>query len=239
MRLLSYPAGRPDTFFEIPGCVTELADYAFCPCRYLKGVKIESLVATIPVNAFFECEALEYFTTSDNNSFWTNGGVLFGRDEEGRTVLLSYPGGNGETEYEVPDGVEKIGAYAFFNRRTLERVSLPGSLTEIGTGAFRSSGLTELVVPESVRMIGSGAFEDCGLLESVSIPAGAAVGEGAFRNCENLKTVYYTGTSAGWEAIRRNSGIEAEDVRLFSADGYDETLWVRVSEPEAVPVGKF
>lgn len=240
VRLLAYPAGKTDTYYEIPGDIVEIADYAFCRCAHLQGIYIDSIATSISGNAFFECGALEYFATDENTpdtwaAFWSSNGILFGRDEEGQTVLVSYPGGRTESSYEVPDGVVKIGAYAFFNCTTLESISFPMTLTEICAGAFRGSGLTEAVLPENVTVIGDDAFNGCGLLESITIPESASIGAGAFKNCENLKTVYYAGTTAQWRAISLNSGLG--EIRLFSSDGYDEELWVTVSEPEAVPGG--
>ena len=108
--------------------------------------------------------------------------------------------------------------------------------TEIGEGAFRNSGLTEVVLPESVTAIGKDAFNGCGVLESITLPERISIGENAFHGCDNLKTVYYAGTTAAWESIRGSIGLEG--VRLFSSDGYDDSLWVTISEPEPVIGGK-
>lgn len=43
---------------------------------------------------------------------------------------------DGITEIRVPEGVERIGMWAFAHCRDLETVSLPDTLTEIGSGAF-------------------------------------------------------------------------------------------------------
>ena len=75
------------------------------------------------------------------------------------------------TSVTIPDGVKKIGAYAFYGVKYYEQdyrfgklptVNIPDSVTEIGASAFKGcSGLSEMVVPPYVTSIGAGAFSDC------------------------------------------------------------------------------
>ena len=71
----------------------------------------------------------------------------------------------------IPDGVTKIGAYAFYGLKYFEEdyrfsklsaVTIPNSVTEIGSCAFRNcASLTELTVSPYVTSIGTQAFADC------------------------------------------------------------------------------
>lgn len=54
----------------------------------------------------------------------------------------------------VSTGVTNVGAYAFNYCRNLSSVSLPDSLTEIGTYAFQATGIKRLTIPASVEKIG-------------------------------------------------------------------------------------
>ena len=69
--------------------------------------------------------------------------------------------------FVVPEGVERIGKYAFYGNRKLGEVRVPKSVKEIGDYAFcNCTSLTNVV------------------FEGESRPK---IGEGAFRGCERLK----------------------------------------------------
>ena len=75
------------------------------------------------------------------------------------------------SEVIVPDGVIYIGHYAF-SYSSIETVSLPSSLEEIGESAFRDCyNLAQITLPEGLEYIGNSAFVNCGKLESIRIPA--------------------------------------------------------------------
>jgi hypothetical protein len=62
------------------------------------------------------------------------------------------------TSITIPEGVSRIGDYAFANCYNLAEVTLPGSLRHIGRGAFRSSGPINVTIPAGVTHIGEEAF---------------------------------------------------------------------------------
>lgn len=88
------------------------------------------------------------------------------------------------TSVSIPEGVVKIGAYAFEHCEALSSISLPSSLKEIDHHAFRyCTSLKEIEIPDGVARIGYRAFNcfdyDCideslsrGVLEKVSLPKG-------------------------------------------------------------------
>ena len=70
----------------------------------------------------------------------------------------------------------------------LKTVTLPSTLTTIGSGAFyHATALTDIQIPDGVTTIGSKAFEWCSALTELDIPAGVtSVGTQAFkRNGKN------------------------------------------------------
>ena len=80
----------------------------------------------------------------------------------------------------IPESVDDIGAYAFYNCASLSNVA----------------------IPKSVRSISDYAFSGCTNLESVSIPQSVTgVGAYAFYGCDSLKDIYYSGTKNAWNNI--------------------------------------
>jgi hypothetical protein len=63
-------------------------------------------------------------------------------------------------ELQYFTGLTSIGSDAFANCWSLTSVTIPNSVTSIGSGAFLFSGLTSITIPNSVTSIGSDAFEE-------------------------------------------------------------------------------
>ncbi len=104
----------------------------------------------------------------DNPVYYIEGHALFQRDAEQGVTLAAYFD-NAAEAYEVPEGVARIGEFAFAYA-SVQMVTLPSSLREIGAHAFLSSALSLLDMPEEgVHRIGTGAFSNS-LLESVKLP---------------------------------------------------------------------
>ena len=91
----------------------------------------------------------------------------------------------------VEDGVESIGAYAFYGCSSLSSVSIPEGVASIEQYAFYGcSSLLSVTIPEGVAYIGAFAFYGCSSLESVEIPSSVAFIWGyAFYGCSSLESV--------------------------------------------------
>ena len=88
----------------------------------------------------------------------------------------------------IEDGITRIGNYAFAACSAMHSVSIPDSVTEIGTDVFYNCALKSVTIPNGVTKIGEYAFS-CSALESVTIPDGVTeIGEEAF-SCSALKSV--------------------------------------------------
>jgi hypothetical protein len=130
-----------------------------------------------------------------------------------KTVLIQFPGGksggftipngvkrigdwafvscSGLTRVTIGNGVTSIGDEAFYYCTSLTSVTIPNSVTSIGWGAFYyCTSLTSIVIPDSVTSIGGGAFYGCSGLTSVTIPNGVtSIGDYAFYGCSGLTSV--------------------------------------------------
>ncbi|CAK9110640.1 Putative surface protein bspA-like (TvBspA-like-625) [Durusdinium trenchii] len=91
----------------------------------------------------------------------------------------------------IPGSVTRIGTCAFKSCTSLSCVALPEALTEIGGYAFIGcSSLEHVRIPRKVTRIGEGAFAGCASLTILTIPDSVTeIGEGAFARCSSLKHV--------------------------------------------------
>ena len=114
-------------------------------------------------------------------------------DEVPETTKMWYLGDNTIEEVIIPEGVEKIGRFAFANLTALKRVVLPSTLTTIDYGAF--AGCISLVSVEgigNVKFINEKAFMDCNISGAITLTEGVALGEYAFANNKNLQKLTLT-----------------------------------------------
>ena len=160
----------------IPDSITSIGENAFHSCVSLTGITIPEGVTEIGNDAFAKC----YFTAekfinnssldSADNGYW----------------------GAWVCEIIQDDGLCIDGSTAVYCRPNATSVTIPDSVTEIGSAAFLGCvTLTSVTIPEGVTEIGSQAFSVCTSLTSVTIPASVtSVSYLAFAYCSSLKEVY-------------------------------------------------
>lgn len=82
---------------------------------------------------------------------------------------------------DLENGLETIGDHAFAYT-SIERLSLPVTVDEIGNGAFMGNyALTNVILPEGIKSIGENAFYNCDKLRTVAVPKSVkSIGDHAF-----------------------------------------------------------
>jgi len=104
-------------------------------------------------------------------------------------ILVQYKCDGGDVV--IPEGVTKIGDYAFYRCNSLTSINIPDSVTKIGDYAFyRCNSLTSINIPDSVTKIGDYAFYRCNSLTSINIPDSVKkIGNSVFRGCSGLTSI--------------------------------------------------
>ncbi len=103
-----------------------------------------------------------------------------------------YIGDNTITKVVLPEGVEKIGAYAFANLTALEEIVLPSTLTAIEYGAFYGCTSLQKISfsgENNLMIINQHAFEHCDLQGTIQFPAACVISDYAFAGNQDLKKV--------------------------------------------------
>ena len=111
------------------------------------------------------------------------------------------------TDLAIPEGVTKIGDYAFIGcavHTTPIKVATPDSADcTIDQSLDNGTSLKSFTIPDSVTSIGKCAFKGCFGLTNITIPGSVeSIGDNAFRNCTGL-------TSATIGSGVKNIGYEA------------------------------
>ncbi len=140
------------------------------------SLTITSGTAYINIALLRKWHSLEEVVVADGHKkYRTLDGVLYSRD--GRT-LVWYPAGRTGEMFTVPEGVKKIGEFAFENQGYMRKILLPESVVTLGTGAFSGCGRLEDIglssgireIPDAGTYRGAGVFAECRKLRRIVLP---------------------------------------------------------------------
>ncbi len=117
--------------------------------------------------------------------------------DDAETSKQWYIGESTITKVIVPEGIEKIGAYAFANLTGLEEIVLPSTLESIEYGAFYGCKALQKVTFSSennLKIISQGAFQECDLQDTIDLSSICVISNYAFAGNQDLKGITTTDT---------------------------------------------
>ena len=143
---------------------------AFTNCDKLREITLPAGIAEIAEGAFIDAHLKEIRVDPGNPAFIVSDGALINiRDG----VLIAYPHYSEAESCAVPEGVTRIGSFAFYRSHNLKRITFPDGLREIGRGAFlMCNHIASIDLPDSVVRLEEGAFGGNSETEHLHLPAG-------------------------------------------------------------------
>ena len=194
---------------SIPNTILTIDVDAFSYCENLSSVLIPESVTDIDFGAFIHCDKLKSIEVDANNKYYHSSGNCIIRTnyktlvagcnnsiipDDGSVTKIGECAFSGckFTDFAIPNGIKEIGNYAFNACYSLERVSIPESVTIISDGAFRLTNIKRIILPKSIKEIGYQIFAD---------------------NPE-IKDIYYEGS----EIDKENILINSDNDELLSAN---------------------
>ena len=157
----------------IPSSVRAVEETAFPGCSSLKGVYITDVAAWCNINfASYTANPLHY-----SRELYLN--------EEQVTDLV------------IPDGVNSVGDYAFYDGDSLKTITIPDSVTTVGDYAFAACSRLNYTTYDNAKYLGNQtnpylylARETSTSIETVTIHSDTKIiGHAAFQSCVNLTSV--------------------------------------------------
>ena len=200
---------------HIPSSLKIIGDYAFRFCASLEKIELGSNTEYLGKGTFYGCDNLKEITingsfnwdnnwifnsspfgflqsitkfVSQNSNFLVYDDMLFSADKK---VLFRCP--VNKTKVTLPQELESISNFAFYNCRYLQCITLPDGLTYIGNHAFeRCSSLREIRLPNSLTEIQNETFSLCTELSYIQFPQKLSnIYKDAFFGCSKLEFFYF------------------------------------------------
>ena len=162
------------TYLAIPSSITHIGEYAFRDCGSNMEVQIVDLAAWCKVEFGNEHSS----PLSSAKKFYLKDSGAYGYKHEVKSLY-------------IPNGVESISSFAFYQCRSITSLIIPGSVKSIGSSAFEDcTGLSSIYLSEGVESIGGSSFEGCIGISSLVLPSSlTSIALNAFKNCNNLNTI--------------------------------------------------
>jgi hypothetical protein len=223
---------NPSLTISLPSTLTEIGEEAFAVCG-MSELHIPDNVTAIDAYAFHECKNIREVRLPDSLSSLGRG--VFCGDEYLQKVtnwndrLTEIPellfAATDLIDFEIPDGVTRIGSHAF-SQTLLHEVTIPDSVTTIENRAFAYCyNLRSVTMGKNVEgSIAPWCFGECIRLETVVMSDKiTSIDWCAFKGCTSLNSVTFS------KKLKTIGDHVFEDSGLFAVKLPDSVTTIRAS----------
>lgn len=217
---------------------TSIGNAAFSDCESIESITLPASLKYIGEGAFFFAKNLKQIYIEDIAAY-CNITMVSAFSTPFTNEAYLYLNNKRVQELTIPDGVESIPTFAFFNCQGLTKVTIPDSVTLLGDDCFkncktlttvefgknvteiRSSAfencaeLVDLVLPENLEILESSSLRGCSKLTEITLPKSLRfIGDRAFKSCDSLEKVTFENKS-GWQAVTGRLDTKGEKMMLW------------------------
>ena len=224
-----FDSNSPITSFIFGEKVEHIPAYLCSQMDSLISITIPNSVTNIGSNAFYYCSALTKTNYTGDVAGWCD--IKFGNSSSNPMYYSHnfYINDQEIKDLVIPNTVDTIHDYAFYECSSLTTVTIPNSVTSIGNNAFSyCSSITSVTIPNSVTSIGNNAFYNCSSLTSISIPNSVtSIGNYAFYNCYSITslTIPNSVTNIAYNAFYNCCFLKKDFINNSSLDAEENNYW--------------
>ena len=167
-----------------PEHLPAIPDAAFAGCKNLIYIALPDTLTGIGARSFEGCVRLPEVRLPA--SLREIGNRAFAMTApEAENILTSLAG------ISLPEGLTKLGDYAFENCKIFTQITIPASVNYLGAGVFQGcTNLETAVWNGSLNRIPAELFKDCSHLDTLTLPQGIIeIGDRAFSGCQSLQAI--------------------------------------------------
>ena len=226
---------------SFPKTLKSIGDWAFWGCEVLESISLPENLESLGEVAFEKCTFLKNITVAEGNkNFAVKDGVLYSKDLK---TLILYPCAMEGENFDIPDGVENIGKYAFDYNRYLSSITIPDSVRSFGKGIpfTEAKSVKAINVSENnaaFKSVDGNLYSRDGKTlikyaigksnKEFEVPYGVEkIEDRAFKNCESLENITIPDTviSIGNDTFENNIKVTAGEGSMAydyaTKKGYD------------------